>query len=304
MNQSESIFDEIQSILQSNSVFRDLLSQESYDMLLANSLVRALNTDEVLCHQNMTSQSMFLIISGELEVSILSGESVITLARRYKGDLIGEIAALFTMPHIATVTATQPSVVLEIPTEIFIGIISNNNDLHNAIIGRCKNRIIDTALRHVPAFRDLNETELTELSYLSTITTADRGDIITREGDNDYSIYVVCKGAIRVFTRVNGVDVTVALRRAGEFFGEYSYLTGQARTASVVALTDLQLVKMEGEALHSFMEYNEPTESSIKQTAMQRKAILDKLREIEIEEEKQIAIKRLDRIKRMLKPSL
>lgn len=304
MNKFDSLFDEIQGIMQSNSVFRDLLSQDSYKMLLNNSLVRPLNADEVLCHQNMTSQSMFLLVRGELEVSILSGETVVTLARRYKGDLIGEISALFTMPHIATVTATQPSVVLEIPTEIFMGIISNNNDLHNSIIARCKSRIIDTALRHVPAFRGLNETELNELSYLSSITTANKGDLLIQEGDNDYSIYVICKGAVRVFTHVNGVDVTVALRRAGEFFGEYSYLTGQPRTASVLALTDLQLVKMEGEALHSFMEYNEPTEKSIRDTAIQRNAILDKLRETEIEMEKDIAIKRLDRIKRLLNPGL
>jgi len=304
MTKLDGIFTEIQNILQSNSVFRDLLSRDSQELLLANSLVRPLDTGEVLCHQNMTSQSMYLIISGELDISILADETVVPLAKRYTGDLIGEISALFAMPHIATVSATQPSIVLEIPTEIFKGIITENHDLHNAILARCKNRIIDTALRHVPAFRILNETEFNELSYLASITTARKGDILIQEGDNDYSIYVICKGAVRVFTRVNGVEVTVALRRPGEFFGEYSYLTGQPRTASVSALTDMQLVKLEGEALQSFMEYNEPTESTIKQTATQRKSTLDELREAKIVEEKQIAVSRMERIKRMLKPSL
>lgn len=296
----DSIFHEIQNIFRSNRVFGDLLPHDVTASLLANSLVRPLEQDEVLCRQNMTSQSMFLIISGELEVSIPSDEHIIALAKRYKGDLIGEISALFMMPHIATVTASQPSVVLEIPTEIFIGIIDGNDDLHSAILSRCKNRIMETALRQVPAFRELNQEEFNELCYLSSMTTAKKGEPIINEGDNEYTIYVICKGAVRVFTNINGRDVTVALRRAGEFFGEYSYLTGQPRTASVVALSDLQLVKLEGEALHSFMEYNEPTESSIKETAIQRKSSLDKLREDTYEDEKHIALNRLERIKKIL----
>jgi CRP-like cAMP-binding protein len=299
------IFDEIQNILKSNPLFGDFMSRDVTTSLLTNSLVRPLEQDEVLCRQNMISQSMFLIISGEVEVSILSEESVVTLANRHKGDLIGEISTLFMMPHIATVTATKPSVVLEIPTEIFIGIMTDNHDLQSTILARCKKRIIETALRQTSVFRELNQEEFSELSRLSSMTTASKGELITHEGDNEHSMYVICKGAVRVFTNVNGNDVTVAFRRAGEIFGEYSYLTGQARTASIVALTDLQLVKLEGEALHSFMEYNESTESSIKQTANLRKSNLDKLRvETDIfaaEDEKNIAVKRQDRIKKMLK---
>jgi len=299
MMNSEMIFAQARDVLTSSSVFGDLLSPANIETFLTSSLIHPLEQGEVLCHQNTISPSMYLILSGELDISIQSDKETVLLAKRHPGELIGEISAMFMMPHIATVTAAQASVVMEIPAEIFVNMMTSNNDLHNTIMSRSKKRIIETALRHVPVFRELNQTEFDELCYVSSMTTASKGELITREGDNEFCMYVICKGAVRVFTNVNDLDMTIALRRPGEYFGEYSFLTGQPRTASVSALTDLQLVKLEGEAFHSFMEYNEPTESSIKQTATLRKADLDQLRE-ELDE-KNIAANRLNRIKSMIK---
>lgn len=286
-------------MMATNVVFGDLLSEEDIDQILANSVVRPLEQGEVLCSQNMSSNAMYIILSGELAVSIESDNSTVPLAKRYQGELIGEIAALLDIPHIATVTASQHALALEVPIEVFLGLLNEHPELYETLLIRSKNRIIDTALRHVSHFREYKQQEFDELCHASRILAVNKGELITAEGDEDSSMYVICRGAVRVYTRINDMDVTVSLRRPGEFFGEFSYLTGQKRTASVSALTDVQLVKLEGKAPLPTLTNHEANTLTVDQVAEQRKTSLDQLRE-ELDD-KNIAIKRLNRIKSMIK---
>ena len=69
-----------------------------------------------------------------------------------------------------------------------------------------------------------------------------------------------------------------SLLKPGDYFGEYSFFTGENRRASVSALSDLQLIVLEGEAFHSFIEYNEDVEAQINLNALQRSNSLDHMR--------------------------
>lgn len=267
----------VDNTLSRNAAFGDLLTPESKVALMTNSLIRFAEAGQTLCRQNQDDNALFLIIDGEVEVSAEANGRTTSLGKLGAGELIGEIAALFSIPRIATVTATRASVVLEIPREVFAELLAENSAIRDAVNKRSHNRIVETSLRCVPIFNDLDLQAFGELCYLSTLVKARKNDVIVREGGTDRSMYVVCSGTARVYISVDGKDINIALLRPGDYFGEYALLTGEARSASVSAATDMQLVLLEGEALQSFIDYYSNVEGALKRSTLGRKQSLDRM---------------------------
>jgi len=118
MTDINSIFDSMHKAMQKNPIFGDLLSQEDREYLLNGGTVRVAMEGEVLCKQYQRDSSVFVLLNGAVEVTETVGSNIISLCKLYSGEVFGEIAALFMMPRIATVTVIKRSVVLEIPGEV------------------------------------------------------------------------------------------------------------------------------------------------------------------------------------------
>lgn len=67
------------------------------------------------------------------------------------------------------------------------------------------------------------------------------GDVVCRENEQGRTFYAVGKGSLAV--RRGNPEREVAVLRAGEYFGEMSLLTGEPRTATVVALEPTQVLE-------------------------------------------------------------
>ena len=68
---------------------------------------------------------------------------------------------------------------------------------------------------------------------------------IVHQGDTTDSLYIIAKGVVRITVRLpNGNDLEVARQGTGQVFGEISLLTGEPRTATVSALTDVELFEI------------------------------------------------------------
>ena len=292
----------IDSAIERNKVFGDLLTPENKTFLVNNSLIRPAETGEVLCHQNQADNTLYLIIDGEVEVSKVTDGRFTLLGILGAGELIGEISVLYMMPRIATVTVTQPSIVLEIPSEVFTSMLRENPDVQNAVLRRCKQRVIETSIRCVPIFNELDGQSFSELCQLSSLAKADQGVVVAHEGQIERSMYVICSGTARVYITVNGKEVNIALLHPGDYFGEYSLFTGEARSASVSALTDLQLVELKGESFHSFIDYNEDAEYKISLESFQRQDQLELMRDSLIA--RQAAERRLSQVQNMLSTTI
>ena len=279
MLEPEVILGIIDKKLKTNTVFGDLLSTENIASLVNNSLVRIAEVGQILCQQSQYSNTLFLIIDGEVEISAESNGKETSLGKLGEGELVGEISALFMRPRIATATVTQPSVVLEIPGEVFSGILSDNPEAKHTFIKRCKKLVIETTLRCAPIFNNLDKQSFSELCYLSSIVTTKKDQVIAHEGKMEKSLYVIGSGTARAYITIGGKEITIALLRPGDYFGEYSLFTGNSRCASVSTLTDMQLVLLEGEAFQCFIDYNEETEEKITLQTHDRKQSLDHMRD-------------------------
>jgi NADH dehydrogenase len=72
------------------------------------------------------------------------------------------------------------------------------------------------------------------------------GEIIFQQGELARNFYIILNGEVQVFRQQNGTETPVATLGAGEYFGEMSLLREMKHTASVRALTPLNLLVMSG----------------------------------------------------------
>jgi small-conductance mechanosensitive channel/CRP-like cAMP-binding protein len=79
------------------------------------------------------------------------------------------------------------------------------------------------------------------------------GEAVCKEGDEDQGLYMLVRGeaAVRIG---RGVTVReVARLGAGQFFGEMSLMTGEPRSATVVAMTDLDCYRLDPETFRELV---------------------------------------------------
>lgn len=74
------------------------------------------------------------------------------------------------------------------------------------------------------------------------------GDYVFREGDLGTEMFVIHRGSVEILKRLNGgaEEKRLAVFEQGDFFGELSLLDDEPRSASVRALEDTVLVRVDG----------------------------------------------------------
>ncbi len=107
------------------------------------------------------------------------------------------------------------------------------------------------ALSNVTIFAALTEEGRRDLAACGEERVYAAGEVIVRQGEPGDSMFVICKGRVRVTLDTSGIEV--AQLDAGGFFGEMSMLTGDPRTATVTAATDCVVMELTVEAFRRFV---------------------------------------------------
>nr|WP_228530547.1 MULTISPECIES: mechanosensitive ion channel family protein [Myxococcaceae] len=96
-------------------------------------------------------------------------------------------------------------------------------------------------LQAVDLFAPLPPAELERLRHEVVERRFGRGERILQEGESGHTFYLVASGEVSVRTGRTGAEIT-RLKR-GQYFGEMSLLTGESRSATVVAAEDSVLLE-------------------------------------------------------------
>lgn len=95
-------------------------------------------------------------------------------------------------------------------------------------------------LGRVELFEGLTVEERTQLSAQMRERMFRQGDKVINRGEAGDSMFILCEGLLEVRLALTdeGPETRVARLEAGMFFGEMSALTGEVRSATIVAVTD------------------------------------------------------------------
>jgi CRP/FNR family cyclic AMP-dependent transcriptional regulator len=107
--------------------------------------------------------------------------------------------------------------------------------------------VIDpTVFRRVSLFSGLEAAELEALSRVASVRRCASGAEILRADEPGEAFFAILQGEVKVFVdSPDGREVVLAHLQAGDFFGEMALFAGEARSASVTALADSELVVLE-----------------------------------------------------------
>lgn len=109
-------------------------------------------------------------------------------------------------------------------------------------------------LRRMDLFLSFNEAELGELALHMQEQAVAKGTTIVRQGEAGDSLYVLAEGALDVRTdRGSSGEIVIDSMAAGDVFGEMSLLTGQPRSATIVASTEAVVYEIRKEYLEPIL---------------------------------------------------
>jgi CRP-like cAMP-binding protein len=132
-------------------------------------------------------------------------------------------------------------------------------------------------LSTAPFFASLAPEERSALLSVARPVQYAAGEAIVRQGHNAKSLFVLMRGEACV--TLAGTDGEVARLRQGDVFGEMSLLTGEARTATVTASTDCDLVEIDADGFRSVVMANPAVLDHVTGVAASRREGLDRHRE-------------------------
>ena len=134
--------------LRATPLFADLPA-EHLERLAAGATPMKLRPGEPLITEGDVADDIFVVVSGELEVTKLSGNAEIPLARVGPGAIQGELAALERGRRMASVRAATDAEVLKIPYQAVLEMLSAGPDaavgMIRTVIGRL--RSMESTLR-------------------------------------------------------------------------------------------------------------------------------------------------------------
>ena len=109
------------------------------------------------------------------------------------------------------------------------------------------------ALSRIGLFRDLGEAERSELAAGLHHAPFTKGEVITRLGAAAHHLYMITSGTVSVRTGDGDTEMELARLAEGEFFGEMSLLTGEPRSATTVAATDVECYRLDAEVFRNLL---------------------------------------------------
>ena len=272
MTENNTLLQIAENALESHAVFGELLNTDEKSYLLEHGIVRSVVPGKVICEQMQIDTRVFIIVIGEVEVSQGEDGNTLVLANLRRGEIFGEISALFKLPRISTVKVVRPTVLLELPGDVLEKVINQRPVLSNAVLSRYQQRIKETALRSVSGFRYLPLEKVKDLSEKAILSSYPAGSEIINEAEVGDSLYFMIFGTARVSRSVNGEYLNLALLRAGEYFGEWSVLTGAPRSATVTALTRVEILEIDCQPFLQFIQDNPQIRDQIDSVAYNRHA--------------------------------
>jgi len=112
-------------------------------------------------------------------------------------------------------------------------------------------------LRQQPIFQCLDDTQIDGLLARGELHYFGRSEKLIEQGKDGESMFILVRGLAEVLVNRNGEAIRVGTLRSGECFGEVSLLTGEKRTATVVAQTDCEVVEIDKSIMAEFLQ-NKP----------------------------------------------
>lgn len=218
-----------------------------------------LSEGTILVRQGDPADTLFIVLEGRLASAVGTDEpgAEQALGTMGPGDVIGEVAVLTGTRRTATVRSETASSVAALQADDLRRIAADHPDLVDRLLATSVRRLrrgqFATYLAKLlgPLATELLDRIEPRLEWV----TLRGGQVLFAAGDPGDALYIVLAGRLRstgaaANARVDGAEEI----GRGQPIGMTSVLTGQPRQATVVAIRDSELARIDRETLRWFTE--------------------------------------------------
>ena len=121
-------------------------------------------------------------------------------------------------------------------------------------------------LRNVPLFAGMPPGDLSHLAGIAEEVVYSAGEAIIHQSDHGDAMFLIVEGEVRVHRG----EAKLAMLTSKDYFGEMSILDGEPRSASVTALTDCLLIRINQADFHAILSQHFKVALAIIQTLTRR----------------------------------
>jgi CRP-like cAMP-binding protein len=137
-----------------------------------------------------------------------------------------------------------------------------------------------SALEHIEMFAQLTSEDRHRLADGMRPAPFGRGEIITRQDSAAHWLYVLAKGEVEVRIRgEGGAEKVVTRLSAPNVFGEMGVMTGERRTATVAAVTEVECYRIDKDLFKAVLRNRPEMMEIISQVMVRRRVELAAVRE-------------------------
>lgn len=115
---------------------------------------------------------------------------------------------------------------------------------------------IGAILKNLPFFPPLNEKNLEEISSKFKLRRFPQETIIFAQGDPGDFFYILKSGSVKIVAKTEEGEKELARLKKEDFFGEMALLTGEARSATVTTISDVEVLALSKADFNEFLESN------------------------------------------------
>ncbi len=262
--------------LQKVALFREL-DIKFLSKFVSSADLRIFKKNELICAEGDYEDTCCAILSGSVSIWVKNknGEKV-QVACLGAGETFGEIAALSGNPRIATIISDEFSEILCIDKKALFALMDYSEEVRAFINKRYRERLLKTQLKKIKIFDGLSNKFFEELISSVDLITYQLGETVVSYGEESSDFFLIIFGFAKVWIpRSNGRkgqtnDMSqpqlpselqkraanfkiAAYLSPGQYFGEIGLIEKRKRTATVLALTRLELVKIDQAKFHAIL---------------------------------------------------
>jgi CRP-like cAMP-binding protein len=231
-----------------------LFANLTEDVLWAVSerlLLRHVPAGEMVFFEGAPGDALYLIDSGRVEILSDKRSGSVVLARMGADEFFGEMALLTGKPRSASARTASHTNLWVLYRSDFDDLVNRYPSISLALskvlserLAQMDRRFTESHLRGLKLLAGLSPTQLEDVSSRLKPVRFRQGEVIIREGDPGQEMYFIESGRVQVVRGAGPQALLLAELGAGDLFGEMALLTGSPRSATVTAISELNLWAM------------------------------------------------------------
>jgi CRP-like cAMP-binding protein len=226
------------------------LSLEVIEKLADRVQWQQLAEGETLFRKGEPGSSMYIVDTGSLNVVIEDPHGrELVLKEAGHGEVIGEISLVDQEPRAASVIAVTEAALYRLDRDDFLEVVDQYPaamvDSIRDVSAYLRFGYTVETLRSLPLFEGVPEDILFELASKMERVNLATDETLFYKGDPADSLYLVKSGWVKIVTEdSSGGELMLNQCGIGETIGEMSLLDDNPRSASVIALSPVEMLKL------------------------------------------------------------